>query len=60
MLKSRSFDVYRNAATLIIVILGHLKLDMKVCDKSMENMWFDEYREMSEIDKVTNKIVTTI
>ena len=54
MLESRSFDAYRKAITLIIVILSHLEVNMEVLSTSMGTMGFDDCRELSGDDGDTN------
>ena len=49
----RSFDVCKNAAVLMIVMLGHLELDTKVSDAGMETMKSDDSRGVSRKDRDT-------
>ena len=44
----------------MIVILGHLKVNIEVLDISVEAVMFGKCREMSEIDDITNSILTII
>ena len=52
--------MYKNAAVPIIVILGHLELDMEVSDASIETMEFNDYREMSRNNRDTNSMLITM
>ena len=56
----RSFDVYKNTVVPIIVILGHLELDMEVSDAGMETMEFDDCRGMSRNDRDANSVLATM
>jgi len=49
--------VYKNAATSMIVILGHLKIDMEVSDIGMETAESNSCRRMSEDDGDTSSIL---
>ena len=60
MLKPESFSIWKKADVLIIVILGHLKINVEVLDISVEAVMFGKYREMSEVDDITNSILTII
>jgi len=60
LLKSGSFDVYKNTVVPIIVMLDHLKLDMKILDAGMETMGSDDWREVSEDDRYANSMLATI
>ena len=42
-----SFDVHKNAAALMIVILGHLELNTEVSDISMETAESNDCRGIS-------------
>jgi len=48
--KPRSFDACKNAAAPIIVMLGHLELDMEVLDAGMETAESNDCRGMSRKD----------
>ena len=41
-------------------MLDHLKADIEVLDYSMKTVESNEYREMSEIDKVANSVLAAI
>jgi len=60
LLELRSFDVYKNAAVLIIAMLGHLKLDMKVSDAGIETAESNNCRKVSRDDKGTNSMFAAI
>ena len=53
----RSFDACKNAAVLIIVMLGHPELDMEVSDAGMEPMESDNCREVSKKDGDANSVL---
>ena len=48
MWKPGSFDACKNAATSMIVMLGHSELDTEVSDTGMETMESNDCRGMSE------------
>ena len=48
MWKPGSFDACKNAATPMIVMLGHSELDTEVSDTGMETMESNDCRGMSE------------
>jgi len=52
-----SFDACKNTAAPMIVILGHLELDMKVLDVSMETAESNNCREMSRKDRDANGVL---
>ena len=52
-----SFDVRKNAATPMIVILGHSELDMEVSDAGMETVESNDCRGMSRKDRDTNSVL---
>jgi len=54
LLEPRSFDVYKNAAALMIIILGHSELDTKVSDTGMETAESNDCKGMSRKDGDTN------
>ena len=54
-----SFDACKNAAALMIVMLGRLKLDMEVSDTGMETTESDDCREMSKKDRDANGLLAT-
>jgi len=57
LLEPRSFDVHKNAAALIIAMLGCLELDIEVSDIGMETMESDECRGMSGKDGDANSVL---
>ena len=60
LLKPRSFDVCKNVAVLMIVMLDHLELDMKVSDASMKTAEPDDCRGVSKKDRDTNGVLATM
>jgi len=52
-----SFDVCKNAATLMIVMLGCSELDIEVSDVGMESMESNDCRGMSRKDGDTNGVL---
>jgi len=54
-----SFDTCKNAAALMIVMLGHLKLNMEVSDTDMETTESDDCRGMSKKDRDANGVLAT-
>ena len=56
----RSFDACKNTAAPMIVILGHLELDMEVSDADMETMESDNCRGMSRNDRDTNGVLAAM
>jgi len=54
-----SFDVYKNAAALMIAMLDHSELDMEVSDAGIETVEFDDCRGMSGKDKDANSVLAT-
>ena len=57
MLEPRSFDVHKNTAALIIVMLGYSELDMEVSDTGMETMETNNCRGMSRDDRDANNVL---
>jgi len=55
LLEFRSFNTYKNTIVLIIAILSCLGLDTEILDNSMKTTGSNEYREMLESDRVTNR-----
>jgi len=49
--------VHKNAAVLMIVILGCSEIDTKVSNVDIEPMGSDDCREMSEADGDTNSML---
>ena len=60
MLEPRSFDVCKNAAVLMIVMLGCLELDMEVSDVDMETVESNDCRRMSKKDGDVNGVLATM
>ena len=60
MLDPESFDVHKNAAALIIVILGLSRLDMEVLDAGMETTESDDCKELSKDDRDANRILAVM
>ena len=57
MWEPRSFDACKKAAAPMIVMLGHLKLDMEVSDTGMETAESDDCRGMSRKDGDANGVL---
>ena len=57
MLKSGSFDTYKNATTPMIVILGHLKLDIEIPNAGMETVGSNDCRGESKKDGDANGVL---
>ena len=60
MWESGSFDVCKNAAIPMIVMLGHSELDMEVSDVGMETTESNDYRGVSRRDGDTNGILAAM
>ena len=60
MLEPRSFDVCKNAAAPMIVILGCLELDTKVSDAGMETIEFNDCRGMSRKNRDANGVLAAM
>ena len=56
----RSFNVYKNTAVPMIIILDCLELDIKVSDAGMETTESDDCRRMSRNDRDTNSVLAII
>jgi len=56
----RSFDVCKNAAAPMIVMLGRLELDIEVSDASMETVESNDCRGMSKKDGDANGVLATM
>ena len=54
-----SFDVYKNAAAPMIVILGHSELDMEVSNAGMETVESNNCRGVSKKDRDVNGVLAT-
>ena len=52
-----SFDVHKNAAAPMIVMLGHSELDMEVSDAGMKTAESDDCRGVSKKDGDTNGVL---
>ena len=59
-MEPRSFDMRKNAAALIIAMLGCLELDMEVLDTDIETTESDDCRGMSRKDRNSNGVLATI
>jgi len=57
LLELRSFDVCKNAAALMIAMLGNLESNMKISDADMETIESDDCREMSRKDGDANGVL---
>ena len=55
--ESGSFDACKNAATPMMVMLGHSELDTEVSDAGMETMESDDCREVSKKDGDANGVL---
>jgi len=51
-LEPRSFNAYKNATVLIIVMLGCSEINMEVSDADMETIDLDNCREMLKIIEI--------
>ena len=51
MLEPGSFDTHINGTVLIIMILGHSKIDIEISDIGMKPMESNDCREVSEADE---------
>ena len=60
MLELENFDVCKNAATLMIVMLDHLEVNIEVLDIDMETTESDDCREVSRIDRNANGMLAII
>ena len=60
LLEPGSFDVYKNTAVLMIVILDCSKVDIEVLDADMETMESDGCRGISEANGDANGMLTTM
>jgi len=60
LLEPRSFDAYKNITAPMIVMLGHLELDMEISDIGMETMESNDCREMSRKDRGTNGMLAVM
>jgi len=53
----RSFDVHKNAAAPMIVMLGHSESDMEILDAGMETIESDDCRGVSKKDRDANGVL---
>ena len=60
IVRARSFDVCKNAAAPMIVMLGCSELDTEVLDTGIETTESNDCREMSRKDRDTNGMLATI
>ena len=60
LLEPGSFDVYKNAAAPMIVMLYYLKLDIEVSDASIETTESDDCRGISRSDRDANDMLAMI
>ena len=60
MLKPGSLDIYKNATVLIIVMLGHSKVNTKVSDIDVETTESDDCKELLVNDKDANGMLVII
>jgi len=56
----RSFDVCKNAAVPMIVMLGHSELDMEVSDAGMETTESNDCRGVSKKDRDANGVLAAM
>ena len=59
LLEPRSFDVCKNAATPMIVMLDHSELDTEVSDAGMETAESDDCRGVSKKNRNANGVLAT-
>jgi len=59
LLKSESFNIHKKA-TISIIIIDYLKLDMEVSDVGMKTTRSNKYREISRDNRNTNSMLATI
>ena len=60
LLESRSFDAHKNITVPMIVMLGHLKIDIEISDAGMETVESNDCREVSKNDRDANSILTVM
>ena len=60
MWEPRSFNVCKNAAAPMIIMLGRLELDIEVLDVDMETIESDDCRGVSKRDGDANGILATM
>ena len=59
-MESRSFDMHKNAAAPIIVMLGYSELDTVVSDADIETIESDDCRGLSKRDGNANSVLATM
>ena len=57
MLESRSFDAYINTTISMIVMLGHLEINIEISGTGIETVKSDNCKEVSGNDGGTNGIL---
>ena len=60
LLEPGSFDACKNAATLMIAMLGHLELDMEVSDVGIETAESNDCKGVSKKDRDANGVLATM
>ena len=60
MLEPGSFDAYKNAAALMIVMLGYLELDMEVSDAGMETIGSNDCRRVFRKNRDANGVLAAM
>ena len=60
MWEPRSFDVHKNAAAPMIVMLGHPELDMEISDAGMETTESDDCRGVSKKNRDANGVLAAM
>ena len=60
MLEPTSFDVYKNAVTPMIIMLGYLELDTEISDTDIKTMKSNDCREISRIDGDANGMLAAM
>jgi len=59
LLEPGSFDVCKNTATPIIVMLGYSEIDIGILDAGMETTEFNDCRKVLKYDRDTNGMLAT-
>ena len=60
LLGSKSFDTYKNAVALMIVMLDCSDIDIEVSDTDMESMESNDCREVSRDNRNVNGVLAAI
>jgi len=60
LLKPRSFDMYKNIAVSMIIILGHLEVDTKILNIDMKIIRSNNYKELLDDDENVNSVLVTM